>query len=161
MNLKLKIGPAPLWKRVFAYFIDLAIINLFVAFPFQGIMQKFVDIETNNFSSLLNFFKGSPETTKVLFFTSLIMSILTVLYWAILEFKIQQSVGKIILKIHVRSTKKGNLRFSQCLVRNITKISLIPIILDSVYMIFTKSHQRYFEKMSNTEVIDKSMLIVK
>tara|TARA_Y100000310_G_scaffold336465_1_gene421064 strand:+ start:58 stop:543 length:486 start_codon:yes stop_codon:yes gene_type:complete len=161
MKLKLKTGPAPLWKRVFAYFVDLAIINFVVAFPFQGIMQKFVSVETDNFSSILNFFKGSPETTKVLFFTSLIMSVLTVLYWAVLEFKIQQSVGKMLLNIHVKSTKKGDLKFSQCLVRNITKISLIPIILDSVYMIFTKQHQRYFERMSNTEVVDKGKLMVK
>ena len=161
MNLKLKTAPAPLWKRVFAYFIDLAIINFIIVFPFQGVMQKIMDIKTEGFTGLFKFFEGSPETIKILFFISILMSILTVLYWAILEYKIQQSVGKILFKIYVRSTKRGNLKFSQCLIRNITKVSLIPIALDSLYLVFTRKHQRYFEKMSNTEVIDKSLMVIK
>jgi len=161
MNLKLKAGPAPLWKRVFAYCIDLAIINLIIVFPFQGVMQKMMGTEIEGFKGLFQFAKTNLELTKILFFISLIMSILTVLYWAILEYKIQQSIGKILFKIQVKSTKRNKLTFSQCLIRNLTKISLLPIALDSLYMIFTRKNQRYFEKMSNTEVIDKSSIVIK
>ena len=161
MDAKLRAVPVSLWKRVFAYFVDLAVINFIVVLPFQKVMQKMVEVKSEKFMELFRFFEGNPETIKTVFFVSLLVSILTILYWAVLEFKLKQSVGKMLFKIYVRNTKKGNLKFSQCLIRNITKVSLIPIALDSLYMIFTKQHQRYFEKISNTEVIDKNLMGVK
>ena len=44
-----KYKPASLWKRSFAYLIDILLVNLVVSFPFKGYLEKF----TENFDILL------------------------------------------------------------------------------------------------------------
>jgi len=158
-NLKLKVSlfPAPLWKRAFAYIIDTFIINLIIVMPFQkpleelskGFVEKsFIEVYKtllqNDFQAML------PK----LFFIFTVMSLLSVLYWAILEYKIGQSVGKILFNIYVKSQTE-KLTFWQCFLRNITKVSTLPLILDTAYLIFTKTNQRYFEKISRTAVVEQ------
>lgn len=156
MKLKMQLFPAPLWKRAFAYVIDVFVVNLIIVLPFQKVLEELG-------SELVN--KSFFETYKVLlqtdlrallpklFFIFTIISFLSVLYWAILEHKIGQSVGKILFNIYVRSQTE-KLTFWQCFLRNVTKVSTLPLILDASYMIFTRGYQRYFEKISKTFVAE-------
>lgn len=146
-------GPAPLWKRTFAYVLDILLVDLVIVLPFQPLLNK-ISGTGEDFAEMYSFFNNNPTNMKIIFFVSLLISLFTVLYWAILEYKLQQSVGKMIMNIYVRSKTK-NLTFYQCFVRNISKMSLLPLILDCSYMFFKKTNQRYLEKMTNTEVIDK------
>ena len=82
-----------------------------------------------------------------------IVSILTILYWTILEYKIQQTIGKALMNLYVQSRTK-KLSFTQILLRNITKISAPLLILDTIYMFKTKT-LRFTEILSNTYVIEK------
>lgn len=156
MKLKVQLFPAALWKRAFAYIIDVFVINLVVVMPFQKVLENL----GKGFSE-----KGIFETYKVLIqsdmqailpkllFIFSIISLLSVLYWAVLEYKIGQSIGKILFNIYVKPQTK-TLTFWQCFLRNITKVSTLPLILDASYMIFTRSYQRYFEKISKTFVVE-------
>lgn len=161
MKLKVQFFPASLWKRAFAYVIDIFVINLVIIMPFQKVLEDL----GKGFAD-----KGILETYKLLlqsdmqtimpklFLIFAAISFLSVLYWAVLEHKIGQSVGKILFNIYVKS-QTNQLTFWQCFLRNVTKISTLPLILDASYMIFTRSYQRYFEKISKTVVVEPRLSI--
>ena len=86
-------------------------------------------------------------------FVSLIILCLNLIYWVTLDYMLRQSIGKALLNIYVRSTEK-ELKLWQCIVRNIPKLSLILLFLDSFGVLFRNEYQRYFEKLSKTEVVD-------
>lgn len=68
-----------------------------------------------------------------------------------MESLFKQTAGKAILGIFVHSTQKETTLW-QIIVRNIPKVSLLLIFLDSFPILFRKEQQRYSEKLSNTEV---------
>ncbi|MEK6936579.1 MAG: RDD family protein [Nanoarchaeota archaeon] len=139
--MKKKIGfHVELWKRVLAYIIDVIIVNLIIVYPFKGFFGNFDDVIIK-------------ELGSEIFMVVLIISILTVLYWALLEFFLKQSVGKSLMNIYVRSTDK-ELGFWQCVLRNLSKINTILLIIDSLKVLLKKDYQRYLEKLSRTEVVD-------
>lgn len=129
---------APFWKRLFAYIIDVLIVDVVVAYPFEKQLGKI-----NGFSLSLS---GD------LFIAVLIIGILTVFYWAILEYSMRQSIGKMVMRIFVNAPQKTNMWMF--LLRNLSKISVLTLALDSLYMFATKQHRRYFEILSNTEVLE-------
>ena len=141
----------PLWKRALAYIADILVVNLVIVLPFKTIIKNLsITSDANPFNFLAS---TSLSSLKPLIYISIVIAILTILYWSMLEYSIQQSIGKILFRIKVMSTNKRKLSFWQCLVRNITKISTIVLLIDSLYMI--KSHHlRYFEKISSTKVIN-------
>ena len=149
-DLLKKERPAQLWKRVFAYVVDILIVTFIDISPFRYLTDKF-GLDNKTFSFNIDI---APEKAKLMILTFLIIAILSILYWAILEFKLRQSLGKMLMKIYVKPLTK-KLSFWQCILRNITKISTLTIALDSAYMLLTKQHQRYFERLSNTEVVEK------
>lgn len=139
--------PAPLYKRIIAYLIDLAIVNLIIVSPFKSLMASLIP---TNFSEIY--------TALTLMFSAKVMLIIfisgifAILYWAVLEFKIQQTLGSLILGISVMPlTKRYN--FSQALLRNITKFSLILLILDSLFIFKSDKNQRLTERLSQTMMI--------
>ena len=140
MKLNKIVAPVSLWKRVFAFVIDTMIINIIIVFPFGGFLKN---IEANTFD----------KSTSELMLVGLLISVLTLLYWVILEYSLRQSVGKALLNIYIRSKEK-ELKLWQCFVRNLPKVSLVLLFIDSLGIIFKKDYQRYFEKISRTEVVD-------
>ena len=122
---------APIWKRATAYLIDLIIINFVIATPFSSI------INSTSFFSI---------KSKEMLLATIIISILSIAYWTLLEYKLHQSIGKIILKLEV----KKNPTFTQALIRNISKPFFLLLTIDVIYLLFTK--RRLFEKWSNTWV---------
>jgi len=141
MKLKKIVAPVKLWKRVLAYLIDEVIIGFVIVMPFGSFFANFDnDLFVNEFSSEI-------------FLVGLIISILSVLYWSISEYLANQSIGKALVGIYVRSTN-NELMFWQCLVRSLTKFSGLLLFIDSLRIIFKGDYQRYFEKLSKTEVVD-------
>ena len=133
---------APLWKRVVAYIVDIFVISFLVVTPFSG----FFDADVESFADLFAF-----NFSSEVIFVGIAIAILTLLYWSFLEWRFQQTVGKILLRIRV----KGNITLWQAVTRNVTKLSTLILILDVLYMFYTKKHQRYFEKLSKTEVVNE------
>jgi uncharacterized RDD family membrane protein YckC len=123
-------------RRVIAYLIDIIIINFLILSPFK--LTK-VSVTSLAFS----------RETIILSITSIII---TLLYFTLLEFTVRQTLGKIITKIYVSSTLK-TWDLKQCIIRNISKPVQFVLVIDVLYALYKKTHQRYFEAMSNTEVL--------
>lgn len=135
---------APFWKRLIAYILDSLVINLIIVLPFKGILDSVYKG---------NMFKMGFNDIKSAILIITIMSFLTLLYWILLEYKTQQTIGKYLMNICVMSTNK-KFSFLQIIIRNIAKISAPLLILDVAYM-FYNNNQRYTEKLSETKVIEK------
>lgn len=154
------IGPALLWKRIAAFFIDIVIINLIILFPFRALFQKIIP-KDYSFSEAYKFLSSSTNYSGFLASVSFVISILIILYFFMLENKSQQTIGKMLMKIYVASNT-NNLKKWQLLARNLVFIPLFPFvllwILDPLFMFFTKSNQRLTEILSRTRVVEKYSL---
>ena len=139
--------PAPLWKRVFAYIIDLLIISIVTSLPLRSVYAQSEISSFKDFALIIQ-----QEPTGKLILIQLTIGILGILYWAILEYKLSQSLGKMIMKIKVTSTK-GKLTFKKCLLRNLTKIDESIVFLDTLYVLKSGS-KRFMDKVSKTEVVE-------
>ena len=174
------IGPALLWKRIVAFFIDVTIINLFILFPFRRLFQNIIP-KDYSFSEAYNLLSTSIDYTKFISSVSFAMLILVILYFFMMEGKMQQTIGKMFMKIYVvdarekvadenartlafmassRSTSDNNqLKAWQLLTRNLVFIPIFPFvllwILDPLFMFFTKTNQRLTEILSRTKVVEK------
>lgn len=142
--MKRRKKPARFFRRVLAYVLDTLLIALVIGLPIGYAYE-------NSDDSKFEFISAKDFNAKDLILGSAI-GILTVLYWAIFEYKLRQSPGKMLTKIYVSPTNK-ELTFSHAIIRNLTKISLFLLILDCLYMVFKKTHQRYTETIAQTEVV--------
>lgn len=144
MKSRKKGVPARFFRRVLAYALDALVVFLVIGLPL-GYTYKKVD------DSKFKFLSSKDYNFKDLIIGSAI-GILTVLYWAIFEYKLRQSPGKMLTKIYVNPTNK-ELTFAHAIIRNLTKISLFLLIIDCLYMVFKKTHLRYAETIAHTEVL--------
>lgn len=149
-------GPALLWKRIAAFFIDLVIINLIILFPFKSLFQGIIPADYS-FSEAYRLLSASADYTGFITLASFIMSILIILYFFMMEKEMGQTIGKMLMKIYVVSETNGIGRW-QMLVRNIVFIPMFPFILlwalDPLFMFFTKTNQRLTEILSKTKVVE-------
>lgn len=148
------MGPALIWKRIAAFFIDIMIINLIVLFPFRGLFQKIIPKEYP-FSEAYKLL-SSADYTGHISSISFMISILVILYFLMLEKKTGQTIGKMLMKIYVVSDT-NSLKIWQLLTRNLIFIPVFPFVLlwvvDPLFMFFTKTNQRLSEILSKTRVV--------
>ena len=136
--------PATFFRRVAAYFLDAFIVAVIIGLPFAS--STLLEQETKfNFLGDRGFdFNDLIRTTAI--------GILTVLYWAVFEYKLRQSPGKMLLKVYVNPTNK-NLTFAHAIIRNLSKLSGILLFFDCLYMAVKKTNRRYLETVAETEVL--------
>lgn len=132
---------ASIWQRIISYVIDFLIVNVIIAAPFDKLIEKNISIE--------KLLIGDLNNVYFVLVVSLVSGIISVFYWAILEYKIEQTLGCLIAGIKVKGEK---LKFSQMFLRNISKISLLLLIIDSLPLLF-KKEQRYTERLSKSYTI--------
>lgn len=130
---------ASFWKRLLAYLIDIFIIAFVIVLPFR----RYMDFPV---SSVL------IENIRIPWLISILIGILTLLYFTLLEYLTSQTIGKMILDIEVKSDY-GKLKFSQCLLRNIVKVSTFLLAIDSIG--FIKLKKRFSDKIIGTEVVER------
>ena len=154
------VGPALLWKRIAAFFIDMAIINLVVLFPFRSLFQNIIP-KDYSFLEAYKLLSSSTNYSSFLTPASFIVSILIILYFLMLERRMSQTIGKMLMKVYVISDNK-ELKAWQLLARNIVFIPIFPFvllwILDPLFMFFTKTNQRLSEILGKTRVVEKYSL---
>ena len=150
-------GPALIWKRIAAFFIDMAVINFFVLFPFGKLFEGIVP-KDYSFPESMKFLGSSADFTGFISYISFIISVFVIAYFYLLEKKMRQTIGKAIMKIYVVSDN-NDLKRWQLLVRNIVFIPLFPFVLlwiiDPLFMFFNKTNQRLSEILSKTKVVEK------
>ena len=151
------IGSALIWKRIAAFFVDMLVINLFVLLPFRKLFQDIIP-KDYSFSEAYRFLSSSADYTSYISIVSFIMSIFIILYFLMLEKKMHQTIGKMLMRIYVVSDNKSTGAW-QFLVRNLVFLPIFPFVLlwivDPLFMFFTKSNQRLTEILSKTRVIEK------
>lgn len=128
-----------LWKRAFAYLIDILLLNFAIIFPFKSILKPLQNekiIEIGKFIDLN------------ILLALLSISLLSYVYFVYLDYKLQKTIGMIVFGLI--SKTKGEFTLQKSLLRNITKPFSILLILDALYMIYKGGYQRYTEKISDT-----------
>ena len=154
---------ASLWKRGAAFLIDLVILNAIVMAPFRSLIQK--SIQVTDFSTALSSVMQDSGLSGLLITISLIVSLLAVLYFAVLESRIGQSVGKLILGIYVVKEEPGKITakkdipgFFTCLAKSLVLLPFFPFfilwLVDPLWMVFSKNRQRLSEVITRTRVIE-------
>ncbi len=147
-----------LWRRGFAFVIDIFIVNLLVSLPFRNKINELVgDMGDKGILETYNYISGisSAELNQLLFIISIISVFATYIYFVALEYKLGQTLGKMIVKIMVKSDEK-KLRLRQILIRNITKslaltnLSLL-FLIDLFYVLYS-GNKRWTEKWSKTYI---------
>jgi len=149
-------GPALLWKRIAAFFIDMVILNLVVLFPFRSLFRQIVP-KDYSFSEAYRLLSSSADYSGLITSVSLVISVFVILYFTILEKKTGQTIGKNIMKIYVVSDL-DEMKLWQAFARNIAFIPLFPFVLlwlfDPLFMFFNKTNQRLTEILSKTRVVE-------
>lgn len=136
------------WKRIFAYIVDITLVTYVITRPLNKLLNTIIPTDIFSLAKFLESFDF-----KNFLIINLIVGVITIFYWAILEYKIQQTLGGILLGIKVKSEAK-ELNFLQALVRNVTKISTVILILDSIQILYSDKKQRYTERWSKTITIE-------
>ncbi len=86
----------------------------------------------------------------------LLLSAQLFVYWTFLEGYRGQSVGKLFLKIAVTGSFGEQIRFRDAAVESFGKAFLLPVDVLMSLILFQKSRQRLFNKISNTIVINRT-----
>ncbi|MBW2975768.1 RDD family protein [Candidatus Woesearchaeota archaeon] len=150
-------GPALVWKRLLAFAADFLIIDLVLLFPFKRVIQRSIP-SFSSYSEAYSFFVSNQGYTRTLTVLSIIMSLFALLYFALMEYKLQQTLGKMLFNVYVASDiKKPHLW--QYIVSNLFVIPLFPFFLlwvvDPLFMFFTKTNQRLCEILSKTRTVQR------
>ena len=147
-------GPAMLWKRILAFVIDLFIIDFVIGFPFRSIIMRI--IPTGSFSENYTYLSTHSNLTTALSLIMFLFGMLAMLYFAILEYKLGQTIGKIFMNIKVESDR-DNLSFFACLIRGMFLLFIFPFILlwiiDPLFLMFNKDGRRLSEILSKTRSV--------
>jgi uncharacterized RDD family membrane protein YckC len=148
------INNASLFKRILAFIVDILIINFVVILPFRGAFNSL--IKTSSFSEAYSFLQNNPEIATRMYIIMFFITLLTLVYFIVLEYKVKQTVGKMLLKIYIVSDEK-QLSVLQCIVRNIFLIPFFPFfllwVIDPLYLLFAK--RRFSEVISKTRTVEE------
>lgn len=140
---KSKDKTASMFKRLFALIIDLIVINIIIVSPFKEILMKFVETTTINFNQVI----PSHIYTTITF-----ISIVALLYFAIFQSRMQQTLGMMLLNIKV--DKKIGL--GKAIVRNLFILPFFPFsllwIIEPLYLHFRGN--RLLENLTHTRTIE-------
>ena len=153
LNYLLEKPEVSIWKRGFAFLLDIIIIQIIVNFSFRSQIEK--QINNNNFFEVYNLISSNYNLYAPLILKlSILTAILSLIYFTLLEWKLNQTIGKMVFKIKVAPKR---LEFWQALVRNIPKAALFVnytfflFLADLFYLGFTK--QRLFDKLAKTSLV--------
>ena len=149
------IEQVSIWRRGLAFLIDIIIIQFIVNLSFNKILEP----ELGTDKTLVELFNYSLENYSSLEPKLLLISIVTafcaLIYFTILEFKLQQTLGKMLFNIKVVSERK-TLEYSQVLLRNAPKIlffvnyTSLLFLVDILY--YSVKKQRLFDKLARTSI---------
>ena len=149
------LAQASILKRLFAFVIDILIIDIVVLFPFTGLIDRIIP-DIGSFSKTFEFLSNSSSNSITLIV--FIAAAFAILYFVILEKKLGQSPGKMLFNLYVKSQTK-DLKYWQLFVRSMFLIPFFPFILlwviDPIVMFFTKENQRLSEILSKTKDVEK------
>ncbi|HLC96005.1 MAG TPA: RDD family protein [Candidatus Nanoarchaeia archaeon] len=159
-SLKLPIqqateAPANVIKRFLAFVIDIILLSFLVS-PLQGIILQYIP-PTASYAEIYGLIVGNSELVRIMTTISLLVSAVFIIYFSVLEYKLGQTLGKMVFKLHVVSELK-KLNYWQCMVRNLFLLPIFPLIflwiIDPLYVIFTQHGRRLSDIIAKTRVVE-------
>ncbi len=150
------VAEASILKRALAFAIDILFVEFVILFPFSGALGRILPEESSVYDAFSILSSGPYDS--LLRLVGLFTAIPTIAYFAILEKKIGQTIGKRLLKLHVVSQEK-EIKYWQAFVRSMFLIPIFPFVLlwiiDPLVMFFSKERQRLSEILSRTKVVER------
>ncbi len=159
MRYSKTIVPASYWKRFFALIIDIAVINIFFAFPFRKFFTSNLP-QTNSLTDAMAYLESNPEITGSLSFIIFIISFLAWLYLTITEWKLGATAGDLLMKIRIKSQYGKEIKFWQSALRNLFIFPYFPFVIlwliDPLYLLFKQ--QKFSEFITKTDTIEELVI---
>ena len=150
------VAEASILKRALAFAIDILFVEFVVLFPFSSVFEGIVPDESSAYEAFKTLSSGSYGS--LLRLVALFTTIPTIAYFAILEKKTGQTIGKRMLSLHVISQSK-EMKYWQAFARSMFLIPIFPFVLlwiiDPIVMFFSKERQRLSEILSKTKVVER------
>ena len=144
-----KMVVASLFKRFVAFFVDITLLSFAVSMPFE----KFVNLPSN-IGDAISYLETNPQIYLKLIIVTSLMSILTILYFSIMEFYTKQTIGKMLMGIFVVDIEnKKSVKFRRYLISNLSMFSDFIFLLDSIYILFNSDKQRFLEKLTRLKQV--------
>ncbi len=143
-----------IWRRGFAFIIDIIIIEFLVGLSLNNFIENNIDSSKSLTETFNLMFQNYEALGPKLLIISIITAFAALVYFTLMEWRLKQTIGKMIFKIKVSSESK--LKFSQSLIRNIPKACFFVnyliwiFLIDLIYHAFTR--RRLFDKLANTNV---------
>ncbi|MFC1647838.1 RDD family protein [Nanoarchaeota archaeon] len=136
---------APIWKRASALIIDILVLNMVVFSPFRNFFIGFA--EGLSFTELQSVFIPDNIYASLVF-----ISILSLLYFALLQNYAQQTIGMMVMKLYVVPPTG----FFRCIVRNLFILPFFPFnllwIVEPLYLAF--KGRRVLEQLTGTNTVE-------
>lgn len=144
-----------IWKRGFAFLIDLFIIQIIVNLALSNYIKQNIG-ENMNIIETYQYINANYELFSSFLLTiSVITAIIALLYFTLFDWKLKQSIGKMALKIRIMPDK---IDFWKALTRNIPKALFFInytswiLLFDLIYLSFRRI--RFFDKLAGTYLIN-------
>ena len=128
--------------RFFAWLLDYIIVTT-IAFTIYFLIFSASNLET--------IVSGDFEYTKTIDYAPI--SLVFFAYWAILEYKTGQSIGKMALRLKITNMKGEKAELKEIIISSFGKAFLLPIDVILGWIFTNKKRQRIFNKFGNTIVI--------
>lgn len=149
------VGPASFLKRVAAFLIDLFVIYFIIGYPLNSLLKKLIP-PTDSFTDYFKYLVD-PQFPPIAFVVIASLEIISLLYFVALEYRLGQSLGKMMMKIYIVSDKK-ELKIWQVVVRSLFLLVDIIWMIDVIYYVFNKEKRRLFEVLSKTRTVQKYVM---
>ncbi len=136
-------------KRLLAFIIDLFVLEFIVLLPFGSLLRRIFP-DKFGFGVIVE-----GVVAKKFALILIVIGIVALLYFALFEYKLRQSIGKMALNIYVISEYK-ELRLWQAIVRNILFVPIFPFnilpIIDAIFFLF--KNRRFSEIITKTDTVE-------
>ncbi|MBU0758018.1 MAG: RDD family protein [Nanoarchaeota archaeon] len=152
---------AGIGKRLMAFGIDLLAV-LLVASPLINSVKKFIPIPDDpagfaqTFDYMNDLLTGNPDILAKVSEINMLVMIVAFLYFVFFEYKLGQTIGKMVLGLYVvpleNQNKKTKLTFWQCIIRNLFVVANFIIVVDMVY--FALRNIRLSDQFAKTKVVE-------
>jgi len=151
--MKNKLVKARALKRLMAFLVDIILLNFIVAAPFRGLLSAIMP--EGDFNQVFNALTSNPDLVHQFNLIYIIIGVLAFIYFTLSEFKLQQSLGKMLFGLYVVGIEKRP-SLLQVAIRNIFLIPVFPfillIIIDPILLMFT--HRRLSDIIAKTDVVE-------
>jgi uncharacterized RDD family membrane protein YckC len=155
-------------ERLLAFILDMILIKFTIFLPFEKSFASAyaaAGLRNSSFNESYAFFSENPQVAQGISNALFLLSLLVVLYFAILENKLGQTPGKMVMGIAVmseigwkeNSMKISRASFMQCFLRNIIFFPFLPFIIiwiiDPFLILFRKDHKKITEILTKTRTL--------